>query len=44
MDEVGQLVECDGMTVLEEVMNPAVQEALAQFDTVVFQRLTGVIR
>lgn len=44
MQELGQLVEFDGMTVLGEVDDSSVREALEQFGAEVLQRHVGFVR
>lgn len=44
MEEAGQLVEFDGMTVLGDVDDPEVREALGQFGAQILRRHVGVMR
>ena len=44
IEEVGQLVDFDGMTVLGNVTDPDVQEVLEQMGAQVLNRQVGVVR
>ena len=44
MEEVGQLVDFDGMTVLGDVTDPDVREALDQMGAQILNRQVGVVR
>jgi quinol monooxygenase YgiN len=44
MEEVGPIVEWDGMTVLGDVSDPELHNALGQFGAQILKRQVGVVR
>lgn len=44
MEEVGELVDFEGMTVLGDVTDPELREALNQFGAQILKREVGVVR
>ncbi len=44
MEEVGELVDFEGMTILGDVTDPELREALDQFGAQILKRKVGVVR